>query len=526
MLGQTVESEVQLLHLNRLDYVQTPPTSVVVARDFRSHVSREPDLEVRILPFGQEEPYVGSDLSAVLPDKSPARTRTISVSIPSGNRYVEPTTSFLCFEFSMTMPKVEPGLFTWALSMNDTSDLPRHLDHISYAINQSRGMNLYTNLFQEARWTHASKREIDYVPEAAHSSYMYHTRQSSDWIRSIGSTYTFPSIELSGVDSYYPDWPEHKVNGSRRPFETVCIPMGVLFPTWRKNKGQYLPAQMVGGSRFDFVMAAPAQSFCIRANDISHVLKPTLEAEFDFGPWRYFIRNCRVVLNERELSSSMNALMWEASASVGTPIQPNSCMVIHNQHPLEKNSNQGLFKERNSDPTHDVCVKNLSRVSSANVTLLAPMSGVWLDAFVPMVRQPLLNRLDYIRLYDYQFSSGNGYWPQKEPTFGADYTGLHSFLQWVWGGERCMNVREWEYWANHFSMNFTRQCGNYESGMPITQERPLDLSCSFVWHTYETQGDQSSLRTIRTIYGRYATRWALDYQMYVNVHGNLLETLE
>lgn len=522
MLGQAVESEEQLLHLNRLDYVQSPPTSLVVARDIRTHPAREQSMTISFLPPTFVGEFKEKYFSEPVPNPTTSRERTVTVTIPSGSRFVNPTTSYVKFQFALDKPCLhvgaDPDLEYW-LSFNVTSSLDGRMPNSRLPFNSP---NMYTNLFSTARWTHSGRRDIEDVLDVPHTAYLYAMKQSSDWFTSVGSTFTLaPTIVEDQVTTYYPVWNDPNVE---RRFATVCIPLAVLFPSWRKNKDQLLPAQLVGGSSFEFVFAPLEQSFVL-APYREEVLNPEDCEVINWAAWRYHIRDFAVVLDERELCASANSLMWDASLLSGTPIQPDSTMVMYSEIPFPNAVEHVYFKEPNDAPLFERCVKNLSRVTTALVTPVVRPAGVLLDAWTPLVRMPQLDFLDFIGIAEYRFSSGSGYWPLKEPTWTQNAMTAHSFLQWLWSGGKSLSLEEFGYWVGGFAMQFTRQSGNSESGVPIQGFRPMELNFALDWIARE-DNNYSSLELIEKTYKKYYLRWAIDYQRFINVRGNVLECLE
>lgn len=644
MLGKAVDSDVQLLHLNDLEYAQCPPTSVVVGREFRTHVAKEQDITIGLVPGAVDslEPTVFSNMGDSLPSIKSYSERTVSVSVPSGSRYIEPTTSYLRFDFAMDMPQKALGSQdTFYVSMNETVADTSSKFKSSVA---PSAKSLYTGLFRNARWIHSSKREIDYIEDSAAQSYLHTLKQSGDWIRSIGSAYSFgpytPAIRkepqqfpawgevsntvtivagqndklnikyqepsfttvtlspgnysittmLNAINAAFstldPPYPEFFALGDRlrvqsntggafpdtvvvrgdglgssnalatylgfppgeesvgsnfgilaplvwmfpltyprspRPFTTVCIPLSVLFPSWRKNKGQYLPAQLVGGSTFEFTLNPISECFFMVSP--GQLLNESSCSEVNFTQWKYYIRNFRVVLDERELASSVNTLMWELSTTTGIPLQTDTHLVSYSSKVLVAPEDQ-IFIE--AEDTLDQQIKNLSRVNQVLVTPMCKAKNVVLDAFLPHVRAPLMALGDLLQVRDYQFTNGDGHWPLKEPTFSESLMPSYSFIQWMGAGGCALSLNEWQYYINGFYMSLQRQKLNSESGIPIKCQRPLDLHYSFRWEAEKKEGevDDGSLAVISETYGEYVLRWVVDYQRYVNVIGHVLETLE
>ena len=354
-------------------------------------------------------------------------------------------------------------------------------------------------------------------------------RQGIDWATSVGSGLTFTPQFLTGNYLQYPLWPPNAPGVARvpRPFETVCVPLAVLFPSWRKNKEQYLPSQLVGGSTFEFEFAMPAEPFVIGTGDANEVLVDGTSAQMDFTQFKYFIRNLRVVLDERELCSSVNAMMWKQSVDVGMPIQPDSQFTQFTDIAIVESDESNLVIPNG---TYIKIDKNISRVNAAIVTPLTRPRGYALDMFLPLVRTPNLHIEDNCAIGEYQFANGAGNWPLKLCAYGGEPTAsLLAFVEWLRLGPGGMAYDEWSYYVNGFCMNFTRQHGNSQSGIPIKFERGLELYHGLSWRTFNEPpepGGQSTMKQIREVYGSISYRWVIDFQRFINCRGVKLEVLE
>lgn len=508
--------DIQLLNYNDLEYVQSPPVSVVVTREFRTYMARELEKTVKYNNKpGAPTPLIYPLISDNGAPISKSNNRTIMVDLNSGNRFVSANTSYVCFDFNLVSPVLSgiPGE-DLLIDFNDRGSWFTRVGNMA-----ARQGNLFTNLFNTAKWIHSGKREIEYVQHVSHSAYLHCMKQASDWNRSVGSLFTLekPIGPLTAVDPVY--YPARGINKVLTTV-SVMIPLGVLFPSWRIKDSNLIPPSLIAGSKMEFELTPIQNAFLMYWDD--GLLLREDSSSIDFVQYEYSVRNLRVVLDERELSSSVNSLMWNVSTTVGTPLQMLTSDVSMYQRQLNPDD-VPLHEVHVPVDTYVSLKRNLSRLNELLVTPMVQPGGYVMDAFIPLVRSPILYTGDVLTMKEYRYSTPSSYWPQKEPTWLVDLTPV-SFMQWMWNN--CctgLTVDEWKYYVNGFYMNFLRQTANQESGTSITQLRPMGLMHSFDW--VSIFGD-SSVELIREVYGNYQLRWYMEYQRFINVSGNVLETLE
>ena len=497
MLGIPTVSVEQSLHLNNLEYNHAPVVSVVVTREFYTHPARE--LYYKVKMISDVAPVTLPTMDTLIP---PLKDTIVQVDIPSGNRYVDPLRSYLAFECTITAP-VETLILLEkeGLDFNDSGGLFARDSNLP-----ARQGNLYTNLFKTAVWTHACRKEIDYVENAAHSAYLYSMRQPDDWQRSVASLFTLES-------------PIDNIEGppAVTRSETVIIPLSVLFPTWRANKGKLLPSHLVAGSSFTFTMNKPQDALHIYSEPFLLANQPNT---IDFNTFQYELRDVRVILDERELLSSVDSLLWAVSATNGTPLQIQASITNMDVQDMTAE----VFPTVLNVPinTLSTTIRQLSRVDDVLVTPVLLPQGKAIDAFVPAVRPPLIDVDDVMILRESRVTTGFRNWPQKEMTYQEVRNSVNAYLWMIHnplGRMPALNVREYMHYIGGFYTNMQRENNNCESGVAVREKRPLHLRYGFLI-------DLIDLVLLRTTHqDKYALRYHFNYQMMLNVSGNVLETL-
>jgi hypothetical protein len=522
MLGKAVENELQLLNFNNLEYSHEPVVSTVATREFSTHPARALTYTSYLSP-NEEVEY--KSLQEPLGPIQSIRERTILIDVPSGKRYIDPARSYMAFTVTVEFPKV-PAVppedeYLYQVALNDTPFRRTPNEQSALPLYHSE---LWTNLFQSARWIHCSKSEIDYVQRSDHESYLYTSRQSSDWHHSVAAGYRRslpPHVIDTNDQSPEPDSETHE----------VLIPLSVLFPSWREKK-KLLPPQLVAGSMFELVLNTPQDAFSLgfeRQGEQSDFFKYTLvdsaaEAIL-LGFFRFHVRNARVVLDEREMLASIDSLMWNTSVVAGTPIQVHDSTVQVQRQPMpEPVGPGGAFTISVPEGEGKSIISlNLSRLDDVATSILLEPSNIVLDLFLPKLRAPELafSGFDRLSLNEYRFKSGYRYWPNKEPTFSREpdpgNISKDSFLRWCSRFPSvAMTYGQWRAYINAFFMCFRRAQFDSTTGVAITNKRPMQL-------TYAFKMDALNMPLYREAKNQYVLRHLITSCRYSNVFGNQLQ---
>jgi hypothetical protein len=306
----------------------------------------------------------------------------------------------------------------------------------------------------------------------------------------------------------------------------VVVPLSVIFPSWRQGD-KLFPPQLVGGSTFEFELNPFQNAFLVGVFNPTRIPADqykVLNSDADallFGYAKYTITDFRVVLDEREMFSSISSLMWNVSAAAGTPLKATGTSVILDREPVPfAIDNDRRILENEGEST---LYQNLSRIDSMSSSFVLLPSGNVFDFFIPKLRPPILGSgLDLYLPNEYRFKSGYRYWPDKEPTYseGDGHIALDSFLKYVlYHKHTAMTFRQWLKYVGSFFTCFRRDPDDSTTGVAITHKRPMELRFALFWRSIQ-MGD------IQTITKNYAIRHETEFCRYLNVYGNLLETRE
>lgn len=618
MLGTSIEDEMQLLNFNDLEYQQDPVVSTVATRAFVTHEARQLSNEV----------VLTSDPDAIYREyddpiwNQPKSKRLIQVDVPSGNRYVDPKSSYVAFRVRVEYPyelktPLEPAissLYRVGLNANALPQTPEPQEQVP-----TKHGELWTSLIKHARWIHSSKREIDNIHKSDHESYLYTQRQSSDWQQSIGSNYRrdgpphtpaiYPDqlflstikgalgydaantvelvadtieagtiifadgagppvpdarllwqigdrIELVGGQVYIVtapitqttlrvkryidpvvnipastgDFIQYQLLPNPAPLneETtdVLIPLAVLFPSWRQDK-HLMPSQLVGGSLFEFELNPIQDAFFISIfndsliGDNQYYVFPESFENLRLSSFKYTVTDFRVVLDEREMLSSISSLMWNVSMVAGTPLQIADSAIDFQRRAIEPFN--VTVKEVKENEGVASLVQNISRVDEMATTVILEPSDIIFDLFLPKLRTPVLGAdVDFLVNNEYRFKSGFRYWPDKEPTFSGaavdGYVSRDAFLQYcVRYPHTSLTYRQWVTYINAFFKCFRRAQDDTTTGVAITHKRPMELRHAFYWSA-------QMMDEFAQFKEKYVLRHQSSMCRYLNVYGNVLES--
>jgi hypothetical protein len=491
-----------LLKINNLSYVAEVPCSVCVSREFKEFDSTKESYTTRVVSTSPE------DISESY--KEPGSGQQIEFLLSSGSRFINPTTSYLKFRVKLSFPRVTSAVGPSSILYEGGLSLPTTTNVKTRA--------LWTNALKRIRWTHACRRDIEDVDYLNHASILEVHRRPSDWRRSIASLFTDP-MEV------------HELTTDTLVVEQdVIIPMDVLLQSWRGKN--LLSNRMVSGSRVVITLAELRDIITIRTFDlivdpgekvpISPIDIPEV-VELDFSTTAMTISNAKIVLDCRELISSIDNLLWSASNVHGSPSAYHAQQVT--MSPQESTQSE-IFAPSPEQPlgtsllfilgeTFNCTTRNLSRVNAVYTSFIPVNENVlrdfWQNSLYPSDNQDGSG----IRFSKHRWTCGFKNWPQQNPLIATNPTKVDHFLFTILNPSNALEA--WEFQEIYGSMVLTcrRDQSLETSGLPMTVQRPLRVrgdvlvETPFVWHS-----------------GDMMQRTMVDYHRMLNVYGNVLEWRE
>jgi hypothetical protein len=479
-------TEMQLVNLNGLDFAADPQVSVATSRDFRTHNAR--GISAMTVQALDLSPSIFANMDA--PYTPPPQLQKIRVDIPSGNRYVWTCGSYLTFDVELLPPtdNLAPPS-PWFLTLNTTG--------FSRGNGTPKTLNLWTNLLKRSLWTHASRRDIDDVQESAHESYLYTIQQQQDWQQSIGSLYSQEeswSLELTNVNS------------------TVLIPLGVIFPSWRGDR--LLPPQLVAGSSFEFTLAPYHEAFTLHRNQAPTF---TMSSDLEFVDAQYSISNMRIVLDEREMISSVSSHLFDLSTTQGIPMAVTGAELFYERIPMTLTNPTTIEVPRALSKIE----RNYSRIQNILSVPVVRPCGTAIDFFVSFLRPPIVYPAPPVGFVDLDLQRhtiGFRNWP-----INASRTTVRDVFERAILS-RCapnyVTLQTWNYFIGGFYVDLRRSPEQEESGTASEQVTPILLDFKVVISdTFMTE--------LQFAYqNNYYLRHRVEYQKIINVFGNVLESMK
>ena len=527
------KDEDELLRFNDLDYTIDPVTSVCVSREFATYKATKSSYTAKV--------YEPPPLNYVLRDdeykEAPNNSTRIEVKLTSGSRFIDPRNSYVKFKYTITAPQGAPTPDIPELAPIITFDLtsPSQFGYLEPDESGLSTTRLLTNFFDRVEWEHSCKRLITDVPHANHHVFQeVHTR-NDDWRRSIASLFTLQSkvIQLK-PDDETPD-----------QYEGVAIiPLDVLLPSWNCTPGRLLSNRLVGGSTLRFRLAQLKDALCmvIRTEPVDTIpptlviTQPPTNLEIRFNSITLQIDDFEVVLDQRELVSSVDNLLWNQSVVYGSPSSYSHCEIVMKHEPVEWaviDPEEGLDGDLTGAIATDVenrrltlSRRNLSRLDSVMTTMVLQPLGTYFDFFLDFFKHPRYGEYRAIeftgvKVHNDRHRIGYEYWPQKgliERQEVADEMLRQSYLFSIIYPNASVRVEEFEVYFGSAVLTTRRDEAMTTSGKSFTQKRPLEATLDYALYLpFSDLAAQNVKLYIRT--------W-MKYQRLLNVHGNVLEWRE
>ena len=528
------KDEDELLRFNDLDYTIDPVTSVCVSREFATYKATKSSYTAKV--------YEPPPLNYVLRDdeykEAPNNSTRIEVKLTSGSRFIDPRNSYVKFKYTITAPQGAPTPDIPELAPIITFDLtsPSQFGYLEPDESGLSTTRLLTNFFDRVEWEHSCKRLITDVPHANHHVFQeVHTR-NDDWRRSIASLFTLQSevIQLK-PDDETPD-----------QYEGVAIiPLDVLLPSWNCTPGRLLSNRLVGGSTLRFRLAQLKDALCmvIRTEQVATIpptppvlTQPPTNLEIGFNSIALQIDDFQVVLDQRELVSSIDNLLWNQSVVYGSPSSYSHFEIVMKHEPVtwtvtppEEGVNKDLTGTIGAGVDNRLLAlsrRNLSRLDSVMTTILLQPLGTYFDFFLDFFKHPRYNEPRAftntgVTVHNDRHRIGYEYWPQKgliEDQENLDKMLIQLYLFSIIYPKAALSVEEFEVYFGSAVLTTRRDEALTTSGKSFTQKRPLEVTLDYgLYLPYSDLGDQNVKLYIRT--------W-MKYQRLLNVYGNILEWRE
>ena len=522
------KDEDELLRFNDLDYTIDPVTSVCVSREFATYKSTETSYYVSCPQVGTPQ----RDDNYIEPKTN---TKKIEVKLTSGSRFIDPKNSYVKFKYTINPPTgpeavVEPDPYPEiTFDLSSPSEFT-YLPGLGLASPTNR---LLTNLFDRVEWEHSCKRMITDMPHVNHHVLQeVHTR-NDDWQRSIASLFTLQSPQIILAD---PTDIQEKYIG------VAIIPLEVLLPSWKCQPGRLLSNRMVGGSTLRFTLAKLSKAFYMiyriqpNAGEEIPVLTtpPEVDLGIDFSTCDVTFEQFEVVLDQREMISSVDNLLWNQSVVYGSPSSYSHYETVMQHEPVTWIANAPVEGEDYTGAIDTYVGKrkltlskhNLSRLDSCLTSIVLRPIGTYYDFFLDFFKHPRFDEYQALALtganiQNDRYHIGYEYWPQKdlaEEQDDSDPMLVQSFLFSILYPDSGLRVEEFEvYFGGAGVLTTRRDEALSTSGKSFTQKRPLEATLD-----YSVELHYSDLADKLGIYIRTWKR----YQRILNVYGNVLEWRE
>jgi hypothetical protein len=301
---------------------------------------------------------------------------------------------------------------------------------------------------------------------------------------------------------------------------------------------------MVGGSTLRFSLEKLSKAFYM-VYRIEHkeeeeqdfpvpTTPPSIDLNIDFSTCDVTLEQFEVVLDQREMISSVDNLLWNQSMAYGSPSSYSHYETVMQHEPvtwLAKPPAAGLdytgsietYAERQK---LTLSRRNLSRLDNCFTSIVLRPIGTYYDFFLDFFKHPRFDEYKALilaknKIHNDRYHIGYEYWPQKDLTDRQEIEDemlRQSFLFSILYPDSGLRVEEFEvYFCASAVLTTRRDEALSTSGKSFTQKRPLEATLDYSLELpYSDLADKV---------GIYIRTWKC-YQRILNVYGNVLEWRE